>query len=336
MRAASVNAVARWAAAALCASGCSTYYDPCFAPQGQVRDLRVLAVRADPPEALADLEGGFVERVEMKVLFGSIDDLHLPVAVTAQLCMPTDDLQCPPDALVVARGSAYPIASFHVDAPADLLTAALAADKLHGYGGIRLQLDVTAPADPGGAPVHASKLLIYTPPAPGRTPNHGLEVPALRVLRDDGSVGELRNAEMLGVDVSSTVGLRPLLAPGPGGTDAVEQYTVVDLTGRTVVLREHVTYTFYVTPHNYFGEFVNGVATFRSDANKNGDVADEPAPGTPDPPRGLVRLTPVNASAGRLWVVARDGRGGEAFLSLPLTTNDTRGGRKAALEVECQ
>jgi hypothetical protein len=30
-------------------AACSSYYDPCFAPASLVTDLRVLAVRADPP-----------------------------------------------------------------------------------------------------------------------------------------------------------------------------------------------------------------------------------------------------------------------------------------------
>jgi hypothetical protein len=321
--------------AMLLAGGCTTYYDPCFAPQGQVKDLRVLGIRADPPEATADLGSGTVAQVTVSVLLGNPAEGIAPIPMTASLCPPTDDHRCPEGSLVVARLAAYPTASFAVDAPADLLRAALAADPLRGYGGIHVQLDLAVAPGLGVAVSHASKLLIYSPPDPGHVPNHGLEIPALRILRDGLAVQQLKPGDSFDLNVGDSAGLRPVIAPGPGGTEAAELYTVVDLSGRTVTQREQITYSFYVTPHSVFGQLFNGVSIPNFARNAQADVADEPAPGTPDPPNGLVRLTSVGRSVGRLWVVARDGRAGEAWISVILVSEDLRG-QAGQLEFECR
>lgn len=321
--------------AALLAAGCATYYDPCFSPQGQVKDLRILGVRTDPPEASADLATGAVGRVAVSVLLGDPDPSVSPLPITALLCPPTEDRRCPEGSLVVARLAAFPTASFGVDAPADLLRAALAADPLRGYGGIRLQLDLMVANGSAGGAARASKLLIYSPPDPAHVPNHGLEIPSLRILRAGSATQELKAGDKLSLNVGDTVGLRPVLAPGPGGTEAAELYTVIDLSGRLVARREQITYSFFVTPHTVFGELVNGVSIPNADKNAQADVADEPSPGTPDPPGGLVRLSSVNPSLGRVWVVARDGRGGEAWISVELVSQDLRG-QAGQLEFDCR
>jgi hypothetical protein len=323
-------------ACALLAAGCATYYDPCFAPQGLVRDLRVLGLRADPPEASADLGSGVVAKVTVTVLLGDLSDYAAPASLTASLCAPTEDHVCPEGSLVVARLAGYPTASFDVVAPAELLRAALAVDPLRGYGGIRLQLDLFVSRDPGPVQTRASKLLLYSQPDPTQVPNHAIEVPGLRVLREGAAPEDLQPGATLSVDVAQTVGLRPLIAPGAGATEAAELYTVTDLSGRVVTLREHVTYSFFVTPHNMFGTLVNGAGNFNVEGSAAPDVGDEPAPGTPDPPRGLAQLTALSQSVGRLWVVARDGRGGEAWISVVLRSNETRPGPPYPfLEHEC-
>jgi hypothetical protein len=166
-------------------------------------------------------------------------------------------------------------------------------------------------------------------------PNHGLEIPALRILRVGMAAQELKPGASFDLNVGDAVGLRPVIAPGPGGTEAAELYTVVDLSGRLVTQREQITYSFFVTPHSVFGQLINGVSIPNSAKNAQADVADEPAPGAPDPPSGLVRLTSVNPSLGRLWVVARDGRGGEAWISVGLVSEDLRG-QAGQLEFECR
>ncbi|GAC1340454.1 MAG: hypothetical protein NVS2B9_10030 [Myxococcales bacterium] len=323
------------AAAALLLASCATYYDPCFAPQGQVRDLRVLGLRADPPEARADLVSGAVGQVSVSVLLGAPDPAIEPLRMTASLCSPTEDRRCPEAAPVVARVSGYPTASFAVDAPVALLRDALAADPLRGYGGLRLQLDLRVGGPSGAILARASKLLIYALPDPAHVLNHGLEIPALRILREGAAPQDLKPGDRFPLNVGDAAGLRPLLAPGPGGSEAAETYTVTDLSGRLVSRREQITYSFFVTPHNVFGRLINGVSTPGADKNAQADVADEPAFGTPDPTGGLVRVTSVNASLGQLWVVARDGRGGEAWIAVTLVSEDLRG-QAGQLEFDCR
>lgn len=329
---------ARWtvlralgAAAALGGLACNPYYDPCFLPQGQVADFRVLAVRADPPDATADLLGGEVEQVHIAVLMADVQEIRKPVTLTARLCLKSIDRRCPPGALLVAQQRAWPVARFDVDAPVQLLRAALAADPLHGYGGIQLQLELFVPGQAGAADSWASKLLVYSPP--GSPLNHGLEVTALRVLRNGVATGELHPGDILHLGTGETVGLRPLSGPGPGGTQAAEDYTVIDLSGAVVKLHEHISYSFYVTPDAYFGGLVD-----RSPANvaaaSRPDLADEPDPGTPDPPDGLVQLTAIDQALGQVWVVARDGRGGEAWMSVVFSALDS--GAVFSIQQQCQ
>jgi hypothetical protein len=107
--------------------------------------------------------------------------------------------------------------------------------------------------------------------------------------------------------------IRPFLADG-----SLEEYEAVDFSGAVVRVRERVTYSFYGTPALHVGhlDFTKrgggGIVVYRGDDDYE---ADEPEPGTPDPPMGLMWVTPVarGGGAATLWIVARDSRGGVAW-----------------------
>jgi hypothetical protein len=72
-----------------------------------------------------------------------------------------------------------------------------------------------------------------------------------------------------------------------------------DYRGNQVSITEQPRYSFYVTPGAEIGV----------------DSADEPLDGVA-PPDGLSRITARVAGAkGTLWIVVRDGRGGESWAS---------------------
>ena len=321
------------AAALLVAPACTRLYDPCFQPDSVVTDLRILAVRAEPPELLYDPASFVSPAVRIGVLLAGPEMAETPLAVRARLCVPAASGRCPEEAAFVAFGSGderQPAALSLSVLPA-LLREALDQDPLRGYAGARVQVEVQVVRE-ARPPLRATKLLLLSPALPGYVPNHGFEIAGLDVL---GSFSQerIRQGGSVAVDVADHVGLRPLLAPAPGVAQAAEEYVVRDLLGREEVLRERISYSFFTSPHAQFGAFGTPIA--------NASIADEPAPGEEAPPEGLVRLSALAATFGRVWVVARDGRGGENWLSLQLTASDRRtcvpgSGQCSRLDLGCE
>jgi hypothetical protein len=295
------------AALTTCAAlaACNSFYDPCFSPASVVNDLRILAVRADPPEALYDPVSFVAPPVSLRALVvfpgGSSEQL-----VHLRACVPQPMGPCPPDQPweVTAAGSS----DMQLQVAPEKIRAALQADPLAGYGGVRVQVEVLV--ENGNASVSASKLVLFSPALPGYVPNHSFSVTGF-ALSGSGGDRVVADQGLIELPVPETVWLRPLLSPG-----AQETYQVTDLAGRTIQLTERISYSFFTLPHAQYGPLGRPVA--------GSDVADEPAPGDPVPERGLVTLTALSAATGRLWVVARDGRGGEAWAGLAVQMPDRR------------
>ena len=77
---------------------------------------------------------------------------------------------------------------------------------------------------------------------------------------------------------------------------------MVNIRGNPVHLREQPRYSFFTT----------------QGAELDRDDADEPLDGVA-PPDGLVRIKALGAGPGTLWIVVRDGRGGESWITLDWT-----------------
>jgi hypothetical protein len=146
----------------------------------------------------------------------------------------------------------------------------------------------------------ASKILLYTT-AKDSMRNHDPAVVALEITRDGAHVDTVGDGGTLGLTAGVQYGVRPVLGPGGAG---IEEYDAVDLSGRTIRLRETPRYSFFSTVLVDFDR----------------DEADEPLPGQPQPPNGIVRFT-AGAGSGPMWVVARDGRGGIGWISLRWTAS---------------
>jgi hypothetical protein len=293
-------------AAAVACAACTPQEDPCFNPQSIIRDLRVLGVRSDPPEALVDLDAGSVPAVAVRVLAADPSGPAKDAVVTASLCVP-DDAGCPPGSPQFGAPTGTDgEARFAVQATPALVRASRDADPLLGFGGIRVQLDVAA-TSPSGTST-ARKTLLYTPQSDATTPNHAVEISGVELTRS-GSLFETAPAN--GLVIISTgipLGVRPVLAPG-----SIEQYQTTTLDGRTVQLIEHISYNFYGTPNLLFGDVVQGTSPGNL---QGGDVADEPGPGDPEPTNGLVRFQGYRNALEYFWVVARDGRGAVAWTTI--------------------
>ena len=311
--------VALW----LCLS-CATRYDPCFPPGSAISDLRVLAVRLDPPEVLIDPQTLETDGrgVFIRALVADPAASSETVAVRARLCGTADDNgRCPPQTqwTASARGPADNLPPMVMVPSAQTNADARRGDPLNGFGGTRITIELEV-RGPDGALVSASKLLVASERRAGYVPNRGLDVVTAVVRRQAGVEERYGDGGLVQISVGETVGVSPELAP-----DSIEEYDTVDLAGNVVHLRERVSYSFYVTPHAQYGDL--------GTPEVGADVADEPAPGEPRPERGLVLLSGTAASAGRGYVVARDGRGAEAWLRLDLAMVERR---TCNIETKCR
>jgi len=305
------------AACALCA--CETQFDPCFGSAQKISDFRVLAVRADPPEVVFDPADTELPPVTVSMLI--VDPrTNQPVDIAVSLCPQLEDKRCGPGALQMATvTSSGPVVSFKVKPTPELLRAAVLADPLHGYGGIRVQVDMVLTGSFQRAS-RATKTLLYTPRTPGYVPNHSFEIVGLNLTSGGRPMGFVGQNETLNVSVADQVGILPALAPTSGIGDAAEEYDVVDLSGRPAHLKEHLSYSLYSTVHAHFLT----------------DTAEQPPLDVAPSLDGVFKFQATLTANGTLYIVARDGRGGVAWYLAPWNAVDTREGRVASLELSCE
>jgi hypothetical protein len=269
---------------------------PDFQSVSQITDLRVLAVQAEPPEALFDQN--HVDDVTIRVL--AVDPYaRANVRINARLCAPTDNRLCqdgpvfPLDTLDRPAGANI---SWLLKLPPEVVAYALQNDDLKGLGGVRVMLSMDLDdLDPAGK-VYASKFLVYSPS--GHTPNHNPVISGIRLTRDGQDSGVWDPAGSLKLTPGESLGLRPTLADG-----SIEEYDTIDLKGNPVHLKEQPRWNFFTSQYG----------------DLDRDTADEPLDGVA-PPDGLTRITALKAGTGTLWIVVRDGRGGESWLTVPWTT----------------
>ena len=185
---------------------------------------------------------------------------------------------------------------FSVEVPGQLLSPAVDEfrknDALLGLGGIRVMLALSVSDGDKLKYVAADKMLLYS--KLGTPPNHNPELTGLALSA--GCVqSSLAAGETLKLKRGVECGLRPVLAEG-----AREEYDTTDLRGNTVHLKEQPRYYFFA---------LRGAEFDRA-------TADEPLDGVA-PPEGLTRIEAVSDGPGTMWVVVRDGRGGESWLEIP-------------------
>jgi hypothetical protein len=299
-----------------------------------IRSPQVLAVRADPPEAIYE-PGDPAPVVRLRALVAVGPSGGTPARVTVRLCSPNlsghcDDGVEPSAAVSLANTEDLDVPGVRV--PPEVIARALTDDPLRGYGGVRVLADLTVEGT-GSTPLslRAGKVLLFSPH--GATPNRAIELDGLVVggkartpvvLKKGGAVIAYVPDPAVPINLRQDVlYLTPLLGEG-----SVEEYDTIDLAGRKVHLLDNVTYNFHGSLHVYFGDphkvEING--GFNSWAEvAGGDVAAEPLPGAAPPADGLAHVrTLAYSPLARIWVVARDTRGAEAWTWIFVSIADTR------------
>jgi len=299
------------AVAALAVAACDQHRYPCFAPQSRVTDVRVLGISVDPPDPVADLGTGSVEPVRLRALIVDPQGSKGTFKVTWTLCVAsTQNPGCPSGVVVATAPEWRRDSSVEVKVPPDLIAAAVAADPLHGFGGMRVLAELRVE---GANPPTATTPIIFSPSAV-QPRNHAPVIQGLRFIPQGEAPQEAPPApSSMEIVVAQPTGLRPVLAPG-----AVEEYDTVDLAGHPVHLQERIRYSFYVTPGLNIGRILlrsvgGSVVSF----GQGQDVeAEEPPPGAPESPGGLMLIEAVQrgGSQGVLWIVARDSRGATSWM----------------------
>ncbi len=283
---------------------------PSFQSASDVVDLRVLAIRADPPEAQVDLDAGTVDDVTVQVLIAD-PTATFPATMKGLLCSPTDTLSCAGTFAVPLPPVTHPVGeafSYSISVPIDTVRAALSSDKLAGLGGLRVQLQLLVDDGNPAKDVSAEKVLLFS--RKDHVPNHVPLLDGVMISVDAvAQAAPLQPGQTLQLTRGHLYGLRPLPhVCGPSGLNtcipAIESYDTVDLSGKTVHLTEQLSYSFFTT----------------GGAELDRDSADEP-PGGTAPPEGLARIDSLAVGKGTLWIVVRDGRGGESWITLPWTSN---------------
>jgi hypothetical protein len=282
-------------AALIAAAACT----PDFQAASEVRDLRILGVQAEPPEAQYDPSASppTVDPVVVTVLAVDPRDGGIPMTMTYQLCAPTDSRRCDTGFATEPIPQALRPTTLQLD-PATVKNA-LSADDLKGLGGIRVQFSFFI--ENGSGPVFGSKVLLFSPP--GGKPNHNPAIANLSLTRDGGTYdpATVNPGDTLELPLDAEIGLRPNLT-----ADSREEYVVTDYRGNRVDQTEQPRYSFFVSPGAEIGV----------------DSADEPLDGGA-PPDGLSWIAARSLpAAGDLWIVVRDGRGGESWVRFPWKTRE--------------
>jgi hypothetical protein len=323
------------ALSAVCLSACELQFDPCFDAQSIVSDVRVLGVRADPPQALFDAATRSVESVRVRMLVadpsaipqadGGLAAAAIVPEVGADICSADADGGCGMTRIARSEAPLASEAAFEVLVPPASIERALELDPLAGYGGPRVRLDLSARL-PDGRTLQARKTLLFSEPGAIEPINHGFEILGLRVQRPSHAHHQdfslpmpaddetLAPGDLLLLDRFDAAWFTPVLSPG-----AVEEYDTVDLAGRPVHLQEKITFQFFSTVGRLppYLPAQLGTAPFFDPIEA---THRESVPG--DGVLGVTRMVARKAGTGLVWIVARDSRGAEAWLRLPWVAQD--------------
>jgi len=301
------------AALVLLAAACENQVQPCFTPPSVVKDVRILAVGADPPEARYDPITLSADPVDLHALIVAPKAELQLVPVTWELCAPSEDFPgCPPGSAVASDPEWTPGKSLRVQVSPQLIQEAIAADPLRGLRDVRVRAVIQVV---GARPASASGLLFFS-----SRPGPLNRAPVIAGLRS-AQVGQpLQDVPPPVFEIDMTVAkmnaVRPVLQAG-----ALEEYDSLDLQGKPVHLRERVTYSFFSSDSMALGrglELVAGQLPTVAYRGLDDFEADEPDPGTPENGQGLFNAVVVSSgnSRGVFWIVARDSRGGISWVTV--------------------
>ncbi|MCY1080843.1 hypothetical protein [Archangium lansingense] len=281
----------------------------CVGPEdtpSNVKDLRVLAMRMDPPELIAEtcstdptvLADTLVRPVRLTALIPDPAGEGRDLDYTLWACASQNDDTCSKDRVELARGitkggelvvdlfpgpgaSRLPDGTF-------LAQRILEEDLYNGLGGLRMPLVLWVRG--GGEQIYAQKLMVYGCRFfPEMNANVQPELPDLLLQGEPWVEGVPRELS----------GPGPFEVQVPDLTGREEAYVVPSFELKPVNLQEAWEVAWHTTQGTFSPNQTGG-------ADLGGGVARHRVEWTP--PRG------AQAQEVRFWVVARDGRGGMSWL----------------------
>jgi len=292
-------------------ASCTTFEDPTL-----VIDLRVLAMTAEPPEQIVDLDlanpdvVGVIDQLQPSIVCATVADPARAAALrwSMRACL-FDNGRCDPTrpSFEIAKGEAQdPEASVSpICAPivpslklVSLLVDAFSSDPFSGAAGLTyaIELELRPEGAPDDQAIFASKELHVTARFPeDRVANHNPTLAEIQLQSPDLEVPLL---------VSCAAGApRPVYRPRQQVTlfpvelgDTRETYPVAAIDGTFERLDETITYQWLTTAGSLADEFTGGPRDFLGNQARLG--TDWTAPDV--------------SSAGdvQLWMIQRDERGG--------------------------
>ncbi len=278
-------------------AACSPDFDPIWL----VKDLRILAINADPPEVLLPAEEMILPSAETfpEVLITPlvVDPLDPEGLFDWELWACTaeeDGCDEAAERVLITRRSQTPLseitAGFKLQP--ELFFAAFKADPLKGFGGVPVMVDLKV--NRGAFSDRAYKRLVYGTFLPAdKTPN---ENPAIsRILAD---AEEL--PQPLSVERDAEMTLLPESLP-----EDKEDYLAITFTGQSKELSEYLEYSFFTTM---------------------GQLTEAKSGGQPSPFVEFKRVTDLSSTwtaelppeatlpqEVTFWIVVRDDRGGVSW-----------------------
>ncbi len=310
------------ALAAVCAA-CTDFEDP-----EKVVDMRIIGVRAEPPEIVVPydpdnptaVDPAALAPVEVCALVADPSEdrgLHYSMA----MCRPTGSGRCNDvePTFVLGGGqvedpetASEPVSMcVTIEPNADLLLVvedAIDADSLLGFGGIQVQVELRVSPDGGGEELFAFKRVRYSPQLPAeRVANTNPTASALVGLRGPGDergrdfplpLGRCGEIEPFLVLPDERLQILPEEPPG-----VREEYLVPTFEGGSRRFTENLTYQWHATEGDW-SPFTSGGTI---------DVAGN------EPPLDSIWRAPEDPEVVgdgldvRMWIVQRDERGGQAW-----------------------
>ena len=258
-----------------------------------VHDLRVLAMQADPPERyLAD----GIPYFKVRALIGDAPGVRRDKSFRFSTCPKPDRLRCEglEQEVVLGEGTTTgELAEVELIAPTDeaFFKKAIEADAYRGFGGLPLLVALRVGADAEQV-WGAKRLVLQLPPplsVPGQAAN--LNPPEPVILLNEAPLPAASRVELRGAEISLD-----LAEPAPG---AKETYLVPTFDGATRELVEAWQFSWFTTKGHFSPETTGGFNPLTQE--------DEPAK--------TKLVIPAGEEPGDLviYVVVRDGRGGESW-----------------------
>ncbi len=278
-------------ALALLAAACT----PEFEEVWQVKDLRILALRAEPPEVLVPL--GVTDFPTVKITALVADPLAPEGALfdwELWVCSAEESRCEVARTKTLVKAARSTLEAIEVELKLDQATYidSILADPLKGFGGVPVMVELQIRRDAFAA--RAVKRIVYGAPIPAKkTPNANPTI--ARVKADDYPLaGPALGANAKGEKV------KLLPEPGPG---AKERYWVATYTGGERELDEYLSYAFFTTAGKLSPATTGGKPSPFVDNKKVDDPSSDWTP-------------PEQAGSATIYLVVRDDRGGVGWTTL--------------------